>query len=61
MLVVEGGASRKWIEKGIVGGGNVDDAEASVLDIPRSQRTVRFGNHRAQTAVNGADSAVKLM
>ena len=42
MLVAE----RVSIEKRIVGGGNVDDAEASVLDFPLSQGTRRFGNHR---------------
>jgi len=33
------------IEKRVVGGRNVDDAEASVLNIPLSQGTRRFGNH----------------
>ena len=34
------------IEKGIVCRGNVDDAEASVLDVSLSERTPRFRDHR---------------
>ena len=35
------------VEKRVIGGRNVDDAEAPVLDGPLSHGTRRFGNHRS--------------